>query len=59
MPLGAGGMGEVSKARDTWLERWVTVKVLPRQLADSPDGHSHAYNASRKLSRLYLVDGLR
>ena len=51
-PIGAGGMGEVWKARDTRLERTVAVKVLPQQLSASPEVRQRFEREAKTISQL-------
>ena len=51
-PLGAGGMGEVYRARDTRLDRTVAVKVLASHLSSSPELKQRMEREARAISSL-------
>src|SRR6202167_5303536 len=51
-PLGAGGMGEVYRARDTRLDRIVAVKVLASHLSSSPELKQRMEREARAISSL-------
>src|SRR5271169_6310494 len=51
-PLGAGGMGEVYRARDTRLDRTVAIKVLPSHLSSNPDLRARFEREAKTVSGL-------
>ncbi len=51
-PLGAGGMGEVYRARDTRLDRAVAIKILPAHLSANPELKERFEREARTISSL-------
>src|SRR5262245_22545011 len=51
-PIGAGGMGEVYRAKDTLLDRTVAVKVLPSELSSKPGLRQRFEREARAIASL-------
>src|SRR5215470_2461697 len=51
-PLGAGGMGEVYRARDTRLDRTIAIKILPAQFSSDPVHKQRFEREAKTISNL-------
>jgi len=51
-PIGAGGMGEVYRAKDTRLDRTVAIKVLPSHLSSDPELKQRMEREAKAISSL-------
>jgi serine/threonine protein kinase len=51
-PIGAGGMGEVYRARDARLDRIVAIKILPAHLSDNPEARQRFNREARAIAAL-------
>src|SRR6185312_3500436 len=51
--IGAGGMGEVYRTKDSRLDRVVAIKVLPAQLAANPELRQRLEREGRAISTLH------
>src|SRR5947209_509396 len=51
-PLGAGGMGEVYRARDTRLNRTVAIKILPSRFSENSEAKQRFEREARTISSL-------
>src|SRR5580692_10816978 len=52
VPIGAGGMGEVYRARDSRLDRDVAVKVLPEHLSHNPQALARFVRETKAVAAL-------
>ena len=57
-PLGAGGMGEVYRARDTRLERTVAIRVLPANMSADLNLRQRLEREAKSVSKLSHPHGL-
>ena len=55
--IGAGGMGEVYRARDTKLDRLVAIKGLPETLAGDPQFRERFEREAHAITSMAIIEG--